>query len=213
MKRFLWLILLLSLGLNLGLGWRLYSRSEERGRGPGGPPFGRGERSRQGGSDFRQGGRPSPADTTAWRRIMDERLERMAARLELDERQRAVFRQAQQNAFLDFETLRQRVEQAQQELFRLTAAEQLDPDAVRSAVTEVRLFRSGLDSLVTETVLAEMAVLTPEQRREYLDIIPWVKLGGGPDRPGGPGGRRGHGGHRAPERRGIPGPDGRRPGQ
>lgn len=209
MKRFLWLILLLSLGLNLGLGWRLLSQSDRTGFperphfDPDGPHRDRDPDGRPDAPRFRDGTRPAPGDTTAWRRIMEERLARLAERLELDDEQYAAFRTAQEAGFRDFEKLRQRVQDAQRRLFTLAAAEDLDPQAIRDAVAQVRLFRTSLDSLVTETMLKEMGALDPEQRRRYMDIIPWVKLTGGPDGPGGRGGRNGPGG---PDHHGFPGP-------
>lgn len=200
MKRFLWLILLLSLGLNLGLGWRLVAHpghegfSEGRRFGPAGGRRGSGPAADPGGPNFHDGTRPAPGDTTAWRRIMQKRLDRLAERLELNEQQYAVFQESQEAGFRDFENLRQRVDVAQRRLFALTAAEDPDPQTIRDAVADVRLFRTSLDSLVTETMLKEMSALDPQQRRRYLEIIPWVKLTGGlggPDgrgRPGGPGG-------------------------
>lgn len=203
MKRFVWLLLLLSLGLNLGLGWRLVSRTGSDGLPDrprfeqDGPRRGRGPGSEAGGRGFRDGTRPARGDSLAWRSLMDERLERIAARLELDEEQYAAFREAQLSGMRDFERLRLRVEEAKRRLFALSAADDLEPQAIRDAVAEVRLYRTSLDSLVTETMLKEMGTLDPEQRRRYLAIIPWSKLAGGPDRPGGPGGRD-HRGFRGP---------------
>ncbi len=60
--------------------------------------------------------------------------------------------------------------------------------------------QAGLDSVVVETMMREVQVLTPEQRERYQRLMPWGVPGGGEGGP--PGHPRGehapHHGRRAP---------------
>lgn len=68
---------------------------------------------------------------------------------------------------------------------------EVDQDGIRRAIAELGQEQAVLDSLVAETVLQEMAVLTPEQRGSYLEMLSFEMGGprGGRGR-GGPGHRR-----------------------
>ena len=193
MKRFGWLILLVSLGLNLGLGWRLMnqlkSQSDEW-SGPGGA--GSEARSwRQGDArgEGRQGGRlsgksrreffrPAPGDSGAWKDVMERRLERITNRLELDPQQVESFRATHLEAASRFRRQRQLVETAENRLFDLASLSPVEPDSIRAAVGDLGRRRALLDSLVTEAMLKELESLNPGQRELYLQILPWSRVGG-----------------------------------
>lgn len=193
MKRLGWLVLLISLGLNLGLGYRLLNPprpwdgplAPPWGEGPGhgpadGPPRGEGP-----GSELAV----DQGDSTQWRRIMAGRLRRVAERLELTPAQLDVFRATHQENAAGLLAQRHLVEDARARLQAMVAAGEAPPDSVRQAIREVGRSQALLDSLITETMLLEMEVLTPDQRARYLQILPGLR-GSAPGRSPGRGGHR-----------------------
>ena len=203
MKRIGWLILLISLGLNLGLGLRLMNRmnsdqgewSDSRGGGvlgkgfrdggPEGRPWrqGRGENSGRphgGFSGQRRGDffRPASGDSGAWRVIMEQRLERITQRLNLDPLQVESFRATHLQAGSRFRIQRLEIETAEERLFALASRNPVEPDSIRAAVQDLGRRKAVLDSLVTEAMLKELDSLNPEQRGLYLRILPWSRPGG-----------------------------------
>lgn len=196
MKRFGWLVLLVSLGLNLGLGWRLFSEARsrpgsevsQRGLGGGDHPLRTGRHGGEGKSgrglswerrsDFF---RPAPGDSGAWCKIMEHRLERITEKLELDPEQVKSFRATQRDAAARFRDQRRLVEAAEGRLHALAATSAVQPDSIRAAVRELSARKALLDSLVTETMLRELESLSTEQRERYLQILPWSRSGAGGD--------------------------------
>jgi Spy/CpxP family protein refolding chaperone len=172
--------LLISLGLNLGLGLRLY-----RGQDPAGDRSGQ----RGGGRPHRFGGHWADRDSVTRQRMFQGRLDRLARDLNLDPDQREVF--AGVHAETGRLLMRKRLAIARQRerLHELVAGEAVDQDRIRSAIAELGQEQAVLDSLVAETVLQEMAVLRPDQRGRYLEILSFEKQG--PDRRRGRGGRGG----------------------
>ncbi|MBU8871038.1 MAG: periplasmic heavy metal sensor [Gemmatimonadales bacterium] len=192
MKRFGWLILLVSLGLNLGLGWRLMNqlgsqpaewcgpwdqgsegRSWRRGRADGEGGSGRSFSGQRRGDFFR----PAPGDSGAWREIMERRLERITRRLDLDPSQVKSFRVTHGEAAARFREQRQLVEEAESYMFGLASRSPVEPDSIRVAVRNLGRRRALLDSLVTEAMLRELDSLNPDQRELYLRILPWSRSG------------------------------------
>ena len=193
MKRFGWLILLISLGLYLGLGWRILNQLGNQ-RADGGPsynsdasgrPWGKG-RAGEGGrsgmnlSDKRRGDffRPAPGDSGAWREVMERRLERITRRLDLSPSQVESFRITHREAAIQFRNHRRQVEAAEDYMFSLASRSPVEPDSIRAAVRDLGHRRSLLDSLVTEAMLKELDSLNPGQREMYLRILPWSRSGG-----------------------------------
>jgi Spy/CpxP family protein refolding chaperone len=185
MKKVWILVLLISLGLNLGLGCRLYKQARQdrqtgaerlSGRG------GREDRPRRPGGGRRQDGRlahPAPRDTSAWRQIMENRLAMVARRLELSPTQQESFRSVHRRAFAVLRDQRQLIETARQDLHEKIAAETVDPGEIRQLIQILGRRQAEMDSLITETMLQELASLTPEQRVRYLEILPWERGQGG----------------------------------
>jgi len=204
MKRGWFLLLAISLGLNAGL---LYTSLADRaaplppvpGPAPGGalppemfaPPAG------QDSGPDRGPGTPASEALRAW---LAHRLERIHGRLALDAQQR------------------ERLERVTGEMLPLILAQRAEVHAARSAIRsayeradldgprlhELRRRLSAaqarLDSLVIESLLREAQVLSPEQRRSYLETMPW-RMSPGQGLQGERSGRRhgGHtGGHRSP---------------
>lgn len=190
MNRVLRLVLLVSLGLNLGLGWAVL-RGREATDGP--PP--------QAGHRWRE--RPAPADSAAWRRMMEHRLERLAARLDLAPDQSARLRALQEANGPLVRAGRDRIEAARQAVRRAADGGAFDDARVREALRGLRRAQADLDSLTQEFLLQECAVMNEGQRARYLELLPldpWRSARpdgpGGPDGPGEPDGRRRGGGRR-----------------
>ena len=66
----------------------------------------------------------------------------------------------------------QLVRQARRNLHHLTLAADVPADSLRLAIRLVGRRQAVMDSLVTETLLAELQVLDPEQRRIYMKLMP-----------------------------------------
>jgi Spy/CpxP family protein refolding chaperone len=180
MKRAWMLILLVSLGLNLGLGLHLWRESRDE------PRSARGTR-----LEHRGPGRhdwPARGDTAGWRRVGQQRLERMTDRLGLDPEQARVLRENQARSVRRIAELREGVAPARDRVRNLLLADAVDTLAVREALSEVGRRQADLDSVVAETILHDLAVLEPDQRARYLRLLPFD------DRPGpGSGRHRGRG--------------------
>lgn len=162
MRRWLWFLLLLSLGLNVGLGLRVSRDPEEHRvfrRGRGGE-----QREGRGHADRREG----PGNPFSMERFRDLGLsDAQRHRLEtlLDEYKGRLAER------------RKGLRGHRSELRGLLC----DPDIDRERIAETRRrhgrLQADLDSLVTEMLLSELEVLTPDQRRRYLERMPWRKFG------------------------------------
>lgn len=190
MSRLLRLFLLVSLGLNVGLGWTLL-RERHRDE-PRRPSEARAWRSR-----------PAPGDSAAWRRVMDHRIERLADRLDLEPAQVELLQQLQAANGPLVHRERERAEAAREEVRAIVNAGDFEPGRARDALRRARVAQAGLDSLVQEFLMQELALMNPQQRARYVEILPldpWrgPRPGGsGHDGDPGPGPRRG-GGRRHP---------------
>lgn len=172
-SRLVTIALALSVGLNIGLVIRT-----EKGRfvpAPGfdPPPFIRGP------SGEGTGRRPGE--------FARYHLDRLGKRLDLDEERRERLRAVTAEMMpLVLEQRTQVVEKrsAIRDAYRRGDA---DPATVRALVRELNRAQAALDSLVAETMLREMEMLTPDQRREYFRSMPWEgRHGERPDRGRGP---------------------------
>jgi Spy/CpxP family protein refolding chaperone len=73
----------------------------------------------------------------------------------------------------------------------LVGSPEIDREGVRAAITELGQQQAVLDSLVAETVLQELEVLSPDQRERYLEMLALEGSGrGGLRGRGSRGGRR-----------------------
>jgi Spy/CpxP family protein refolding chaperone len=169
-------LLLVSVGLNAGLALR-----QAR---PGGPPPGWS----QGPPGDEPETPPDPADPRT-RRLMRERLERMSSALELTPQQLEAFVAVHEATAPRFFANRSAVGKLRRELRDLALAPDVDHAEVLARQQQLSALQAQLDSVVVETMLAEVRLLTPEQRERYRTIMPW----GDPGRrgPGHEGGRRG----------------------
>jgi hypothetical protein len=185
MKRGWLLLLLLSVGLNIGLGYAVLSRrtaEEEAGTVPA----------------WRE--RPpafATEDTAAFRRFMESRFSRLARRLDLSPEVKEELWQSRLAVGPHIMAQQRAVREARQRLHAAFSADPAAPDSVSLRLRELGRAQAALDYLVSASLLHEMMLLPPEQRRLYLDFMPWERHGrpeherGGP--PHGsrrPGGRR-----------------------
>jgi len=178
MKKIWVLVLLISLGLNLGLGLRMFT---DRGR-PGdrrGPH--RGELSH----GFQ--GRWAERDSVTRQQMFNRRIDRMADTLGLDPDQREIFGRVHAETGRLLMRKRLVIAEKRSLLHDLVTSEVVDQDGIRAAIAELGQEQAVLDSLVAETVLQEMAVLDPDQRGRYLEMLSFEK--DGPGRMRGRGGR------------------------
>ena len=166
MKKGWVLVLLVSLGLNLGLGLRLLGDS----RGPG--PRGSSRLDRESRLTH---GRWADKDTTARKKMFARRLEHIADRLELNAGQREVFREVHQETGRVLMQKRVLISEKRDLLHTLMTSDEVDQERIRGAIRELGQEQAVLDSLVAETVLQEMAVLDPDQRARYLEILSFEK--------------------------------------
>lgn len=181
MKKVWMLVLLISLGLNLGFGLRMW---KDRGEG--------GERRQRthGERPHSFQGRWADRDSVSRRHMFDRRMERMADTLGLDPDQREVFRRVHAETGRLLMRKRMVITQKRDLLQDLVTSEVVDQERIRAAIAELGQEQAVLDSLVAETVLQEMAVLTPDQRAGYLEMLSFEKPGYG--RARGRGGRGRH---------------------
>lgn len=175
MKKGWVLVLLVSLGLNLGLGLRLLGDR----RGP--DPRGSSRLDREARLTH---GRWADQDTTARKKMFARRMEHIAERLELSAGQREVFREVHQETGRVLMQKRVLISEKRDLLHTLVTSDEVDQERIRGAIRELGQEQAVLDSLVAETVLQEMAVLNPDQRARYLEILSFEK-----NRRGGMGGR------------------------
>jgi Spy/CpxP family protein refolding chaperone len=166
MKKGWVLVLLVSLGLNLGLGLRLL--------GDRGGPEGRGY-SRLDRESRRTHGRWADQDTTARRKMFARRMDHIADRLELSAEQREVFRKVHMETGRILMQKRVLISEKRDLLHDLVTSDEVDQDRIRRAIGELGQEQAVLDSLVAETVLQEMAVLDPDQRARYLEMLSFEK--------------------------------------
>lgn len=182
MKKIWILILFISLGLNLGLGWRLMNNADS-GKGTIHSQRERGSRTFQ--------GRWADRDSVSRQEMFNRRIDRMADTLGLDFEQREVFRRVHTQTGDLLMRKRLIISEKRDLLKDLVTSEEINQEKIRRAIAELGQEQAVLDSLVAETVLQEMAVLSPEQRAGYLEMLSFELDGrGGRRGKGGPGHRR-----------------------
>ncbi len=172
-------LLLVSVGLNAGLAVRLTRPAEA----PAGPPPGWSPEGPPAGDPETP---PDPADPQV-RRLMHERLERLSSALELTPQQLEAFVAVHEASAPRFFANRSAVGKLRRELRDLALSPDLDRAGVLERQRQLSALQAQLDSVVVETMLAEVRLLTPEQRERYRTIMPWGEPGrrGGGHREGG----------------------------
>jgi hypothetical protein len=172
MKRgWLWL-LLLSLGLNVGLGLGLLSHrsTSETGSDP--------PRPQRSGFRFQ----PTVWDSVYRAEQAHHRVGRLARRLGLAPEMGERLGRVHMEALPGIHRHRLAVHAARGRLHQAVLAPEPAPDSVRVLLEDLHRAQARLDSLVTETLLRELSLLSPEERARYLAMMPW-DFGGGPRGP------------------------------
>ncbi len=165
------LVLLVSLGVNLGLGYRIWSARLDGGA-PSDFPVG---------PEAEDGGRFMPQGPDRWREMAGRRLQHLTRQLDLDQEQQDALRAIQEEHGRRIQENLAALEEFRLELRGRMLAEGVDPAEVRQAIHAMGRRQAVLDSLVTETVLQELDVLRPDQRADYLELMPFER---GPGRSG-----------------------------
>ena len=183
MRWFLAVVLLFFFVFNVGLAWRL--AKDDRNAAP----------HRRGG--WENSGR-AMRDSSAWSHRLDRRFHSLARALDLDAEQCAAFRELHREGARGMRRRSLEVDAGRRRLAELVSAGAVAPDSVRAAMAELSRRQAAVDSLAADKLLQELEILTPEQRREYLRLLPLDRLGGrgwrghgAGDGPGGHGPRHG----------------------
>lgn len=210
MKRGWWLLLVLSLGLNLGLALAAL-RDRDRSLvlagagpgpdlaapgGPGEPPFAPGgpEGRLESGPAGGPPGGPGPEGLPPAEDPLARRLATVAAEVGIPPETVARMVEIRRQSLAQVAEGRSRVRQERRALHEAFAAAVLDTGQIRARLRSLARAQGRVDSLVTEAMLRELSLLTPEQRAAYLGAMPW---GRGGSRDGG-----GWTGHHGPRGRG-----------
>lgn len=148
MRRGLILLLVLSLGLNAGLLYKALS----------------------GDGDGRRRHRSERGDVSP-EAFIAHRLDRVSERYGLDEAQRARMEDVLRRFVPDVMAQHRRVTEARAGVLAQLGAAVVNEDSVRVRTMELNAAQTELDSLVTESMLREVLVLTPEQRARYVEHL------------------------------------------
>jgi Spy/CpxP family protein refolding chaperone len=178
MKRIWFLAFALSLGINSGL---LYVTLSHRGeewtaeRRPG-------ARDQEGGASGTGRNQTSrrPGDPES---IILGHLDRMTRDLNLDDRQRSAIGALHEKLLPRIIAERHDMDSLRKEVTSQYAQSTINPSEFRALVHEVSRAQTRIDSLVTEAMLGEAAVLTYGQRQRYVQESPWGHPLAPPDRP------------------------------
>lgn len=118
------------------------------------------------------------ADTLAHHRVA-----RIGRALELSEPQQAEMTRIREEAVPRILAERNAVREALVALRDAYSDPETAPEQVRALVRRLNAAQGRLDSLASETLLREAALLTSEQRRRYVEIMPWRERRGGAGAP------------------------------
>ncbi|MBD3335844.1 MAG: periplasmic heavy metal sensor [Candidatus Eisenbacteria bacterium] len=163
MKRGWFFVLAFSLGLNAGLLYvTLAQRGSERDVAP--------AREARGPLGERDDRAPPPEGLA---RVIRDHLRRMTRDLDLDPQQRSAIAAIHEELLPRIAGQRREMRRLRGEVASLYAREEVTPAEFRAKVRQLSNAQARLDSLVTEAMLAEAALLTPEQRRRYVRHMPW----------------------------------------
>jgi hypothetical protein len=162
------LILLISLGLNLGLGMRLIRIQGQVPCGPDSIALGEVP-----GPD----GVPAKNDTISWRKLAGKRLDRLAAHLNLTPQQKEIFAQTRAEVGSRMMVRRSEMQEARNELLELVILESTPPETLRRSFLDLAARQAEIDSVISEVLLQELEILDPDQRVQYLKMLPMNQRG------------------------------------
>ena len=116
--------------------------------------------------------------------------ERMGQHLGLDPQKREAFRRQAAEVMPAILAQREEVGRIRRALRDEVEKDELDMARIRGLVRSQSAAQAHLDSLVSEAMLGEARLLTPQQRRRYFHKLPWGEgrggRRGGEGRPPGP---------------------------
>jgi Spy/CpxP family protein refolding chaperone len=135
-------------------------------------------------------------------KLMHHRMQHLGDHLDLEEHQHDQMVNILEEMLPQILTQQDEVVRARVALRDECLSQQSDPARVREVVGRMNAAQAKLDSLVTETMLCEGEVLTPEQRSRYFLAMPWHRWG-----------ERGHGAGQGRSRHGGQGPGPQGPGR
>ncbi len=165
MKKTWMLVLLISLGLNLGMGFRLW-----RDRAPQVP-----EVTTLAPAGDADGMRPGPPDSLWVKTMITRRMRHMTAALSLRPDQVEAMQKIQQQRGDWIRNRGRRMDGLRARIRSLLSKPTADPAQVRALIHEMGSKQTQLDSLVTETIMGELAILDPDQREMYLRMLPFER--------------------------------------
>jgi len=172
-----WLLVLLALSVGINVGWAFRSwraTSEWQTVGPRAPA-----------PEGRPG--PGPGARVHLERVMEQHLDRMSEALGLTADQQAALRRVHDALFPGLRDAHRNVEMQRDAAARLFNDQLDDPDAFRRTVRDLQRSQARLDSLLTEVLIGEVAVLDHDQRARYIRNNPWSQRApGAPPGSGGP---------------------------
>jgi hypothetical protein len=108
----------------------------------------------------------------------------------------AALRELRLGMFTQIQDRRREIRGTRRSLHAACLDSAVEADSVRFYVKRLATLQGHLDSMITETLLRELAVLTPAQRARYLETMPWDHPG--PHRGGRRPGQHRQGHHRSP---------------
>ncbi len=172
-KTIVYILLAASLGLNAGViaTTLIQQKSSPPVDAPPGPRGDRGP----------QHGPPDPA------RLVENHVRGITRHLALDPEQQQAVRAVLENHAPELVRRQTDVAEANRRLSVAFAEPVFDPELFRQLTLEASAARARLDSLSAAMLVAEAALLTPEQRREYAKVAPSIhSQPRRPPRQGGP---------------------------
>ncbi len=105
--------------------------------------------------------------------LLEEHLSRMTEHLGLSDAQRGELRAVYEKVFPDLVACRSRVREARGELETSYQTPSLNLEALRERLERLVSVQAEFDALMTETIVQEAAILSADQRRLYIERMPW----------------------------------------
>jgi len=160
-KKLIYLLLAVSLGVNVGV--IATTLVHQTTRVPQGPPPGPGGR---------EGRDPAPSRDP--RNLVENHVRGITRHLDLDPDQQQAIRAVLERHASQLAEFQRDAASAGRRLAEAYAAAAFDPEQILQLTSEASTARSRLDSLSAVVLVAEAAVLSPEQRRKYAEIAPSI---------------------------------------
>jgi Spy/CpxP family protein refolding chaperone len=172
-KKLIYLFLVVSLGINVGMiATTIIHRMPPAHQGPPPGPGGKGG--------------PEPMTPPDPGKIAEDHVRGMTQHLDLDAEQQQAVREVLEKHAPQLVKFQIDVEEKGRRLAEAFAAPAFDPVQFQQLTAEASAARSRLDSLSAVMLVAEAAVLTPEQRLKFAEVATSIHLK--PQQPPGRGG-------------------------